>query len=145
VVFGIFNVLNAVFVESVITNRDKDLLIQSEQYKTKIFMRDLADLFFEGDTDNDNVLSLDELKEHCRNPRFCAYLNNHSLDATDATALFEMLDQDGTGTVDVEEFVLGALKLKGPARCLDMIRTWGAFTDVNTKLDKLLEAPLMAS
>lgn len=72
-------------------------------------------------------------------------MNNHSLDATDATALFEMLDQDGTGTVDVEEFVLGALKLKGPARCLDMIRTWGAFTDVNTKLDKLLEAPLMAS
>merc|ERR1719506_2844283 len=100
-------------------------------------MRDLADLFHEGDADGDKYLTVDELQMHCTNPRFCAYLNNHSLDATDATALFEMLDQDGTGTVDVEEFVLGALKLKGPARCLDMIRTWGAFQNLNRQLDSM--------
>merc|ERR1719487_3141962 len=64
VVFGVFNVLNAVFVESVLTNRDKDLLIQNEQTKTKVFMRDLADLFQEGDDDNDGFLSLDELVDH---------------------------------------------------------------------------------
>ena len=48
VLFGVFNVLNAVFVESVLNNRDKELLIQAEQHKTKLFMRDMADLFAEG-------------------------------------------------------------------------------------------------
>merc|ERR1719446_919579 len=78
VVFGIFNVLNAVFVESVLTNRDKDLLIQSEQAKTRMFMKDLADLFKEGDCDNDGSFSREELLGHCKNPRFCAYLSTHA-------------------------------------------------------------------
>merc|ERR1740133_349878 len=43
VIFGVFNVLSAVFVESVMTNRDKDLLIQGEQTKTRLFMSDMAE------------------------------------------------------------------------------------------------------
>merc|ERR1719271_1530874 len=112
VVFGVFNVLNAVFVESVLTNRDKDLLIQSEQAKTKLFMKDLAELFREGDKDNNGHFSKDELVEHCSNPRFCAYLATHALDSSDAEVLFDILDQDRSGAVDVEEFVVGAMKLK---------------------------------
>jgi hypothetical protein len=135
VLFGVFNVLNAVFVESVLTNRDKDLLIQNEHNKTKVFMRDLADLFYEGDTDGDNHFSYEELEQHCTNPRFCAYLNTHALDGGDAKVLFEMLDRDGSGRVDVEEFVLGALKLKGPARCLDMVRSQAMFERVFERLD----------
>merc|ERR1719424_661820 len=68
VVFGVFNVLNAVFVESVLDNRDKDLLIQAEQHKTKLFMRDMADLFAEGDVDGSAAFDLEELETHCRNP-----------------------------------------------------------------------------
>jgi hypothetical protein len=122
VVFGVFNVLNAVFVESVLTNRDKDLLIQNEQVKTRIFMRDLADLFNEGDTDGNHSLTYAELEDHCQNDRFIAYLNTYSLDASDTKALFDMLDNDKSGSVDVEEFVLGALKLKGPAKTSDMLK-----------------------
>jgi len=134
VVFGVFNVLNAVFVESVLTNRDKDLLIQNEQTKTKVFMRDLADLFQEGDADGDKNFTFQELEEHCLNPRFAAYLNTHALDGSDAKALFEMLDTDGSGTVNVEEFVLGALRLKGPARCLDMVRSQTCFNRLYREL-----------
>lgn len=140
VVFGVFNVLSAVFVENVLTNRDKDLMIQQEQNKTKVFMRDMADLFQEGDKDHDGTFSLEELTEYCSRPRFCSYLNSHALDATDAEILFNYMDQDGGGAVDVEEFVLGALKLKGPARALDMLKVQGDFRRLNTRLDEIQAA-----
>jgi len=139
VVFGVFNVLNAVFVESVLTNRDKDLLIQTEQAKTRMFMKDLAELFREGDKNNDGHFSKDELAEHCRNPRFCAYLATHALDSSDAEVLFEILDQDRSGAVDVEEFVLGAMKLKGPARCLDMLKVLSNFKALQLQVEKLTD------
>jgi len=120
VVFGVFNVLNGVFVENVLSNRDKDLLIQNEMNKTEVFMKDMAALFLEGDEDGDSKFTMEELAELCSKPRFTAYLNTHSLDASDAKTLFTILDEDCSGTIDVEEFVLGALKLKGPARCLDV-------------------------
>jgi len=122
VVFGIFNVLNGVFVESVLTNRDKELLIQVETERTNTFLRDMADLFKEADVDGTNTLTKDELKEYCTKPRFCAYLSTHALDPSDAETLFEYLDQDGSGEIDMDEFALGTLKLKGPARCLDMLK-----------------------
>jgi len=137
VVFGVFNVLNACFVESILSNRDKDLLIQAEQARTKAFMRDLADLFKEADADRSNEIGMEELEEYCRNPRFCAYLSTHALDASDAKVLFEFLDQDASGTVDIEEFVLGALKLKGPARCLDMLKVQGNFARLQEQLDAI--------
>lgn len=140
VVFGVFNVLNAVFVEAVLTNRDKDLLIQSEQAKTKVFMRDLANLFKEGDLDGNQSFSKDELQDHCRNPRFCAYLSTHALDASDAQVLFEMLDADGNGRIDIEEFVLGAMKLKGTARCLDMLKAQSSYQQISGKVDKILKS-----
>lgn len=137
VVFGVFNVLAAVFVEHVLTNRDKDLMIQSEQAKTKVFMKDMADLFSEGDTDHNGRFSLEELTEHCTKPRFCSYLNSHALDATDAEALFEFMDADGGGEVDVEEFVTGALKLKGPGRRIDVLQVHGDLKKMNKRLDTI--------
>merc|ERR1719460_414390 len=139
VVFGVFNVLNAVFVESVLTNRDKDLLIQTEQAKTRMFMKDLAELFREGDKDNNGHFSKDELVEHCSNPRFCAYLATHALDSSDAEVLFDILDQDRSGAVDVEEFVVGAMKLKGPARCLDMLKVLSNFKALQLQVEKLTD------
>jgi hypothetical protein len=140
VVFGVFNVLNAVFVESVLTNRDKDLLIQSEQAKTRVFMKDLAELFREGDKDNNGHFSKDELVEHCSNPRFCAYLATHALDSSDAEVLFDILDQDRSGAVDVEEFVVGAMKLKGPARCLDMLKVQSNFKAMQIQIDLMMDS-----
>jgi len=53
VLFGVFNALTAVFVESVLNNRDKDVLIQAEMARTGAFMRDMAALFRQADADGE--------------------------------------------------------------------------------------------
>lgn len=103
-------------------------------------MKDLADLFNEGDLDGNHEFSLEELEAHCANPRFCTYLNSHALDASDAKILFKKMDRDGSGQIDVEEFVLGAMKLKGPARCLDMLEVQGRFTQLREQITSIQTA-----
>jgi len=47
------------------------------------------------------------------------------------------MDEDRSGAIDVEEFVLGANKLKGPARYIDMLKTQTSFEQVNKQLDAI--------
>merc|ERR1719272_78163 len=108
--------------------------------KTEVFMKDMAALFLEGDEDGDSKFTMEELAELCSKPRFTAYLNTHSLDASDAKTLFTILDEDCSGTIDVEEFVLGALKLKGPARCLDVLEVQGRFTQLAKQIGSIQAA-----
>jgi len=60
---------------------------------------------------------------------FCAALNDDEMgrfmksleiDAEEAKGLFLLLDADGSGTVDSEEFTQGCLRLRGPARAIDV-------------------------
>jgi len=48
-----------------------------------------------------------------------AWLGAQGLDASDATCLFELMD-DGSGELETQELVSGVAKLKGPARSLDL-------------------------
>ena len=50
-----------------------------------------------------------------------AFLSGLDIDITDARIVFTLLDVDGSGGLTVEEFVDGALKLKGPAKGIDML------------------------
>merc|ERR1719203_2337657 len=43
-----------------------------------------------------------------------------NVDPSDACGLFKMLDLDNTGVVNAEEFLSGCLRLRGPAKALDL-------------------------
>eukprot|EP00929_Paragymnodinium_shiwhaense_P080428 TRINITY_DN41943_c0_g2_i4.p1 TRINITY_DN41943_c0_g2~~TRINITY_DN41943_c0_g2_i4.p1 ORF type:complete len:104 (+),score=27.58 TRINITY_DN41943_c0_g2_i4:168-479(+) len=44
------------------------------------------------------------------------------LDIGDVRDLFEVLDEDGTRFIDLEEFVFGCLRLRGAAKALDVAK-----------------------
>merc|ERR1712039_314166 len=48
------------------------------------------------------------------------YMEALDIGADDTRMLFRLLDRDGSGQIDVEEFCEGCLKLKGEARAFDM-------------------------
>ena len=53
-------------------------------------------------------------------------------------SLWHLLDDDGSGVIDVEEFCFGALKLSGPARCLDMVKVQGNFIKLQQQLETIV-------
>ena len=56
----------------------------------------------------------------CSKPRLWSTFNLFELDVRDAISFFYLLDADHSGGVDVEEFVMGCLRVRGQANMIDL-------------------------
>jgi len=137
VMLGVTNLVSAVFVEQALQIRDKDLVIQSEIDKTKDFLRDMSELFKEADTDNSSTVTWDELDLYLRDDRVVAYMAVHQLDVLDIKNMFMLLDANGNGEIELSEFALGTMRLKGQARCIDVMRIFQCFDAQQLQLERI--------
>lgn len=122
------------FVDHALQVRDRDLLIQAEIERTMTFLQDMHDLFYEADTNGNMVMTKDELTKYLQDERVCAYMAGHNLDVSDVTNMFELLDTNQSGEIELQEFVLGTSRLKGQARCLDVMRIFQCMDVLYEKL-----------
>eukprot|EP00928_Gymnodinium_smaydae_P040526 TRINITY_DN27474_c0_g1_i1.p1 TRINITY_DN27474_c0_g1~~TRINITY_DN27474_c0_g1_i1.p1 ORF type:complete len:619 (-),score=122.18 TRINITY_DN27474_c0_g1_i1:126-1982(-) len=72
------------------------------------------------DTDMSGDISLTEFELHLNDDLLHKYCEAVGMDAEQALDLFRLLDADSSGTLSVTEFVEGCLRLRGPARSLDL-------------------------
>jgi len=120
-IFAVVNVVTGVFVESAIktSGDDKDGLIKENIRNVGKFKSEIDLVFREMDGDETGTLTLEEFTKHLDDERVIAYFNTLKLDVSDAPGLFKLLDDDNSGSVEIEEFVEGCQKLKGESRSLD--------------------------
>lgn len=79
-------------------------------------------LFTQLGADNTGAITYEMLNQHIRTPAVRIYFESLGLDVTDAWSFFKLLDSDGGGAVEVEEFLLGCLRLGGHARAMDIAK-----------------------
>mmetsp|Transcript_111196 Transcript_111196/g.309130 ORF Transcript_111196/g.309130 Transcript_111196/m.309130 type:complete len:181 (+) Transcript_111196:66-608(+) len=90
--------------------------------------------FFEAaDASGDGYLTFEEFESVLEDERIMSYLASMELDVTQTRLLFGMLD-DGDQKVSVDEFVRGAIRLKGQARSQDVV---AIMHDCNKMIKKL--------
>lgn len=125
------NLVTGVFVEGAqrIIREDKD----------NDLVRQVCKMFTEADDNNDHAITLDEFNEQIDSPHMVAYFQSVDLDKNQAGDLFQLLDTDGSGTLTVEEFVRGCMRLKGPARSVDMSTVVTTCFEVEEKLSELVK------
>lgn len=123
-IFGVLNIIEAVFVESAIlsTQRCKELLVETKMEEKEGWVRNMRDIFHEIDVDKSGAVTLEELTDFLNDEglQLQNYLEALDLNPTDTAALFKLLDIDDSGTVDIEEFCDGCMRLKGEARSFDI-------------------------
>jgi len=106
------NLVTGVFVEGaqriIKEDRDNDLV------------RTVCKLFMRADDNNDHDITWLEFEEHIEDPGMETYFQAVDLNREQGRDLFRLLDADGSGTLSVEEFVRGCVRLKGPARSVDL-------------------------
>jgi len=121
-VIALMNVVTAVFVESTMqrSRNDRELMTQNEIKNKKEFLETMASVFNELDDDHDGSVNLTELETQLKIPRIGAYFSSLGVEADQVHKLFYLLDADGSGNVDSDEFMYGCLRLKGEAKSLDM-------------------------
>merc|ERR1712217_313402 len=65
-------------------------------------------------------ITLQELQDHTNNEDLKAYFSGLGITAEKAWDIFKLIDEDYTGTVSMQEFVEGCLRLRGPAKHIDV-------------------------
>jgi len=138
-VFAVLNIVTGVFVGSAMhtAQQDQDVVIQDAMNEEDSFAHEVLRIFEEADTDHSGHITCDELEVHLQDPRVRAYLHHLALDVAEARGLFNLLDICNTGRVSSHEFLLGCMRLKGPAKNVDvatilyenkrMMDTWSIF------------------
>lgn len=121
-VLGTLNIITGIFVESAteLSRMDRDLVTQSEQERTAAYMKELQKIFYELDTNRSGTICLQEFEEFVKRDAVRAHFSVLELDVSKAEQVFRLLDTDGSNEIQIDEFVVGCMRLKGLAKGIDM-------------------------
>jgi len=121
-IFGVLNVVVASFVDSAsqISRKDRELVTQNEIEKNMQYAANIRRFFHEADVDKTGTLSWEEFESYLQNQKVQAYFQSFELDVSQARTLFKLLDLDESNDVGIDEFVEGCMRMKGPARSIDV-------------------------
>merc|ERR1712032_232570 len=122
-VVGLLNVLVGIFVDGAMQSvrLDRDQVIRDEVEMTQNIVGRFTNIFKAADTNNDGVIDKEEWESLLCQSQTVTQLKALGIDAIHARTLFKLLDADGSGSVDADEFVAGCLRLMGNARSTDMV------------------------
>jgi len=122
-IIAVLNIITGIFVENAVetAKSQQEVMVEKEQALKQKCVEQLTQLFRQVDENASGIISLTELTECTRNPKAMAYLSALGLDEDDADKFLALLDDDGSGDVDLTEFLNGCLRLKGPARSADIV------------------------
>jgi len=122
----VMNTITGVFVETATKNSQ----IDEQNRMAEVFadrmkwFKDVEDLFRQTDVDNSGKMTLDEFVRSVRDVRLKELFRKLGLDLNtgNANSVFRLLDFEGSGEIDFENFVEGFEHFTGPARSIDIAR-----------------------
>eukprot|EP00927_Polykrikos_kofoidii_P008981 TRINITY_DN13739_c0_g1_i2.p1 TRINITY_DN13739_c0_g1~~TRINITY_DN13739_c0_g1_i2.p1 ORF type:complete len:597 (-),score=61.80 TRINITY_DN13739_c0_g1_i2:253-1995(-) len=122
--FAMVNIVTGIFLESAlrVSQADRDVRIQEEIFEKEEYLGRIQQLFDELDVDSSGTIGMEEFRAAIQSERIVATFNALDLDITDVSGLFKLLDRDVSGEIDVEEFMVGCLRLRGEAKSIDLAR-----------------------
>jgi len=119
---ALMNVVTAVFVGAALqrTQQDRELVVQEQMEFRAEFQHTMEQIFYELDANGSGELNFDEFESYMEDANIKAFLSTCQLDIAQVRLMFKLLDTDGTGSVDLDEFITGCFRLRGGATSLDV-------------------------
>merc|ERR1740121_713221 len=122
VIFALTRIITALFLKDTmaVANSDENERITQHLKEKQRYAKKLLQFFHEADDSGDGFVTESEFQSLLREPRAMAYLSNLDIEPHESSALFHDID-NGDGRISAEEFVNGAMRLKGCARARDVV------------------------
>jgi len=119
---SLWNVVTAVFLESAIEQgrSSRTFKVTKQLGETAEFKATIRKVFAELDVNENGEVSITELEQKMKDPAINAYFAALGVNMHQACQLFSTLDADQPGSIDIDEFTNGCLRLKGEATSVDM-------------------------
>jgi len=126
-VFCVLNIVTGVFVENAnkMTSEDYDLVLMEQLENRTQWFNEVRDIFEAADADGSGYLNGEEFTSQIRDDvRLQAQFRKIGVhvEAYSAAGLFQLLDFDGDGRLDLDEFCLALQQVHGNARSIDVAK-----------------------
>eukprot|EP00928_Gymnodinium_smaydae_P031501 TRINITY_DN23098_c0_g2_i1.p1 TRINITY_DN23098_c0_g2~~TRINITY_DN23098_c0_g2_i1.p1 ORF type:complete len:611 (-),score=123.11 TRINITY_DN23098_c0_g2_i1:70-1701(-) len=140
--FAILNVINAVFIQQTmkVAQQDLDIMLAAKQKEKDKYSNDLKHLFKRMDRSGDGKLTLEELKGALQEPQLKTWMHALEIDAHDIEGLFHTIDVNGDGEITASELILGASRIKGSAKSIDIVHLLAETRKIEEKVDLVRHA-----
>jgi len=142
----VLNVVTGVFCQSAFegAQQDLDLTIEAQLKEKQTYVDRLKMLFQEMHCDpnyqsESSGLTAAELHAQLARPKVKAWFKAVDVDAKQTWKLFKILDGQNSGQIDLEQFVEGCLRLRGPATCVDVESLKWEIRMVSKRADQIAE------
>lgn len=142
-VFCVLNIVTGVFVEQstrMAKEDDEHMLIEEIESRKK-WMKDIEALFRRADTDGSGELSFEEFNASMSDVRIETALKNCGVDLTKTSLrhVWELLDFDNSGNIEIESFAAGLQQLHGDAKSIDIARLRHDMMKGHKKLNRMAQ------
>lgn len=97
-------------------------------------------LFEDIDKNSTGFISWHEFQEYLQDEKAQAFLQYNCFDTSDPQALFALIDVDGDGHIDSQEFIMAMMKIKGQAKGSDMLSLMQESSAAKDQMAKMMEA-----
>ncbi|CAK0824817.1 unnamed protein product [Prorocentrum cordatum] len=138
---AVLNIITGVFVDNAVetARTQREFLVQKDSDGGQGAVAQGDARHFPGDGCRRlwETVNKDEIAEFCNDDRVHYYLTALGLDVHDTERLFELLDENRDGELDVDEFLAGCLRLKGMARSIDVYSLIHQSRQVCRRLDDM--------
>merc|ERR1711924_439323 len=85
------------------------------------YVNEVADIHALMNTSNTGALSLEEVHEHLHGDAITAFAESLDIEVADLAIAFGILSGYGTREIDLDTMITGCMRLKGPARSVDLL------------------------
>merc|ERR1712079_310349 len=145
VIFGLFNIITAVFVESTISGlKHNDLKKKYAHTFVKHRLRRLVSRLHRVSCVEDSAAGMttsfdqDEFRLILQDEEIKELLHELDIEVFDQRGLFDILDANGSGQITLPQFINGVLNVRGDPRKNDVIACWSSILSLHQKLDQFL-------
>jgi len=122
-VLMVLNVITGIFVNNALemAQTHREFAAQAVTNRRNSLFTELRRLFADLDTDGSGTISRFELQTYMRDASLQSAFVALDLDSTGVVALFDILDVDRSDTLEIEEFVMGCMRLTGAMKTMDLV------------------------
>jgi len=120
--FCVLNVVTGIFCQCAVetAQQDRENVIRYQLEEKENYVKTLKALFEMWDDNGNGKCTVKEFENHLHDPETRALLGSLDIQPRDAVALFDMLDADGSGEIDLDEFITGCITLRGGAKAIHL-------------------------
>lgn len=124
---AVLNVVTGVFV-------DKATRMAQEE-KEETLVTTIGNLFYHGT--EDDCITWKEFSSKLSRPEMQEYFKDLNVDVSEAKGLFQLLDVDGSGGLELDEVISGCLRLRGPAKAIELALLGQEIVSLNGKVEAI--------